>query len=230
VSLTTAAAAGRLSPRSRCWLSGGCAGSKNATALIWYTSPSGSVRLPQGEDAVELTAVTEQPQVAEERGVVDVVQQVGAGQRLDGDEVDLGAGDDPALAESAEHHLEEITVVRYRAAAHLPITGDDLQLLRVVDLQPVVVVGRQAADRQRAGDGQSDVAGEQRGSERGSCWYACSTSSFHRTPASASAPSGAIEWIVFRDRFSINSPPTRLCPYMVCPWPRVATLIPRWRQ
>jgi hypothetical protein len=119
------------------------------------------LRQAEALDVVEAALVHERDLVGDQAGDVGVDGGVLAGERLDGDELDLGPDDDAELAEAAAHGVEQADVVAGRALAELALAGDDPQLEHVVGLEAVLGgLAADAADGEGAADAEVDVVGE----------------------------------------------------------------------
>lgn len=90
------------------------------------------------------------------------MQQVRAGHRLGGHEVEQGADDDSTLPEAAECRIEQVAIGRGRAANEVARPRDDRQLAHAIHDRPLIVAERAAANRQHATDRQARVAAQPR--------------------------------------------------------------------
>ena len=177
---------------------------------------------PVAEHLRDLAAAHQRAQVGEERGRVAVGDRPAAHRRRGRHQAHRGLGDDPELTEPGEHGLEQVAVRGRRAAAQLAVARDDLQLVDVVDLG----TGRDGrwdpAHRQRAADGEAEVAGGGRDREAAGC--AARASSSHVVPAPTVARSGPMEPMAASAVVSTTTPPGASdCPPVVLPRPRAAT-------
>ena len=96
--------------------------------------------------------------IAKKRGGICVLDRILPSHRLRRDQIEPGARDDAALAQTREGCLEQVALVPFGAPYDLAFAGHHLQFLHAVNLRALCVCQGRASDRERTRDGKLRIS------------------------------------------------------------------------